>query len=374
MAAYATPDGTRRYAARFMASAAPGNHKPAAGYFREQLQLTFSSIGIGTYLGESDSTTDQRYADSVVAAVQGGINVVDTAINYRFQRSERSIGAALEKLSAGGIGREEIVLCTKAGFLTPDGEMPTDPGEYFFQEYVKRGVFGPDDVAAGCHCMTPAYLADQLGRSLRNLGVACIDVFYIHNPETQLGEIPREQFRERLRASFKFCESAVAEGKIRWYGLATWNGFRQDPQAKDYISLEEVVGIASEMAGENHHLRFVQLPFNLAMPEALVRPSQTINGRPVSMVQAARPLGIVLVTSASLLQGQLTRNLPPYIAAALGLKNDRERALQFARSVPGITTALVGMSQPDHVRANLAVAGVEPATREQLLKLFEQHR
>ncbi|MFY9530738.1 MAG: aldo/keto reductase [Candidatus Acidiferrales bacterium] len=375
MSRHATPEGTRRYAARFMASSpAPGNHKAAAGYFREQLELTLSSVGIGTYLGEPDSATDQGYTDSVVAAVQGGINVVDTAINYRFQRSERSIRAALEKLSAGGIAREEIVLCTKAGFLTPDGEMPADPGEYFFQEYVKRGIFGPDDVAAGCHCITPAYLADQLERSKRNLGVECIDVFYIHNPETQLGEITREQFRQRMRAAFEFCESAVAEGKIRLYGLATWNGFRQDPQAKDYISLDEIVSIAREIAGENHHLRFVQLPFNLAMPEALVRPSQVINGRPVSMVQAARPLGIVLVTSAALLQGQLAQNLPPYIAAALGLKNDRERALQFARSVPGITTALVGMSRPEHVRANLAIAGVEPATREQLLKLFERNR
>jgi aryl-alcohol dehydrogenase-like predicted oxidoreductase len=252
--------------------------------------------------------------------------------------------------------------------------MPADPGDYFFQEYVKRGIFGPDDVAAGCHCMTPAYLADQLERSKRNLGVECIDVFYIHNPETQLGEITREQFRQRMRAAFEFCESAVAEGKIRLYGLATWNAFRQDAQAKDYISLEEIVSIAREIAGENHHLRFVQLPFNLAMPEALVRPSQMINGRPVSMVQAARPLGIVLVTSAALLQGQLAQNLPPYIAAALGLKNDRERALQFARSVPGITTALVGMSRPEHVRANLAIAEVEPATREQLLKLFERDR
>lgn len=375
MPPYATPEGTRRYAARFMASsAAPVNHKAAAGYFREQLELTLSSVGIGTYLGEPDSATDQGYTDSVVAAVQGGINVVDTAINYRFQRSERSIRAALEKLSAGGIAREEIVLCTKAGFLTPDGEMPADPGDYFFQEYVKRGIFGPDDVAAGCHCMAPAYLADQLERSKRNLGVECIDVFYIHNPETQLGEITREQFRQRMRAAFEFCESAVAEGKIRLYGLATWNAFRQDAQAKDYISLEEIVSIAREIAGENHHLRFVQLPFNLAMPEALVRPSQMINGRPVSMVQAARPLGIVLVTSAALLQGQLAQNLPPYIAAALGLKNDRERALQFARSVPGITTALVGMSRPEHVRANLAIAEVEPATREQLLKLFERDR
>ncbi len=78
------------------------------------------------------------------------------------------------------------MLCTKAGFLTPDSEMPADASEYFSREFVEAGVFGAEDIAAGCHCMTPRYLADQLERSRRNLGVECIDVFYLHNPETQL--------------------------------------------------------------------------------------------------------------------------------------------------------------------------------------------
>ena len=333
-----------------------------------------SSLGIGTYLGEPDAPTDQGYTDSVVEAIQGGINVVDTAVNYRFQRSERSIGAALGKLFQGGFGREEVIVCTKAGFLTPDGEMPADANDYFYHEFVARGVFGVDDVAAGCHCMTPGYLADQLERSLRNLGLDCVDVFYIHNPETQLGEIDRVKFYHRLREAFEFCETAVTRRKIRMYGLATWTGFRQNPEAKVYLSLEKIVGIARELAGDGHHFRFVQLPFNLAMPEALVRSTQVVGGNPVSMVQAARSLGITLVTSAPLLQGQLAHNLPPFVRAALGLGSDLECALQFARSAPGIATALVGMSNPEHVRANLALIGVEFASREQLLKLFEAGR
>lgn len=89
------------------------------------------------------------------------------------------------------------------------------------------------------------------------------------------------------------------------------------------------------------------------------------------MVQAARDLGISLVTSAALLQGQLTKNLPPFIHSALKLKKEFELALQFARSVPGLTTALVGMSRVEHVQANLALVGVEPASREQFMMLFE---
>ena len=263
------------------------------------------------------------------------------------------------------------MLCTKAGFLTPDGEMPADANEYFAHEYIEPGIFRPEDIAAGCHCMTPRYLADQLERSRRNLGVECIDVFYLHNPETQLSEVPREEFRRRIARGFHFLESAVAAGKIGAYGLATWNAFREDPKSAGYLSLAAMEDIAREAGGAEHHFRFVQLPLNLAMPEALMRPNQMVEGKTMAMVQAARALRITLITSAALLQGQLTRNLPPYIARALGLKKDSVSALQFARSVPGVTTALAGMSQVEHVHANLELIGIEPAPRDQFLKLFE---
>jgi aryl-alcohol dehydrogenase-like predicted oxidoreductase len=362
----ATAQGTLRYAARFQG-------RTAAGHFREiPGGLLFSSIGIGTYLGEPDAATDRGYADAVIAAIEGGINVVDSAINYRLQRSERSIGTALKELAAKGFARDEIVLCTKAGFLTPDGEMPDDANEYFSREYLEPGIFRSEDIAAGCHCMTPRYLADQLDRSLRNLGVECVDVFYLHNPETQLSEIPPDELKKRIREAFVFLESAIASGKIGGYGLATWNAFREEPKAQGYLSLAEIEEIARDIGGSEHHLRFVQLPLNLAMPEALIRPNQVVQGKTLAMVQAARAMGITLVSSAALLQGQLTRNLPPYIGAALGLGKHSEQALQFARSVPGVTTALVGMSRVEHVRANLALVGIEPSPRDQFLKLFEQ--
>ena len=279
--------------------------------------------------------------------------MVDSAINYRLQRSERSVGAALQELTSKGFSRDEIIICTKAGFLTPDGSMPADPNEYFGREYLERGIFRPEDIAAGCHCMTPAYLADQIERSRRNLRVQCIDVFYLHNPETQLTEISKEEFRNRVHEAFVYLESAVAAGTIATYGMATWNAFRDDPKAQAYLSIAEMAEIAVEAGGEEHHFRYIQLPFNLAMPEALTRPNQVVNGKTLAMLQAARALGIHLISSAALLQGQLARNLPPFVAAALGLQDNSMLALQFARSVPGFTTALVGMSQVAHVKANL---------------------
>lgn len=362
----ATPQGTLRYAARFQGAAAPGHFREIPG------GLVLSSIGIGTYLGEADEATDRGYTESIIAAVKGGFNVIDTAINYRFQRSERSIRAALQALARDSYARDEIVLCTKAGFLTPDGEMPEDIDEYFAQEYIEPEILRPEEIAAGCHCMAPRYLENQLDRSLANLGVETVDVFYLHNPETQMSELPAEEFRRRIRGAFEFFESAVASGKIGAYGMATWNAFRENVQAPGYLSLGEIEILAREVAGEGHHFRFLQLPLNLAMPEGLLRPNQTVHGKTLAMVQAARALGMTMVTSASLLQGQLTRNLPKYIADALGCETDAERALQFARCVPAVTTALAGMSRVEHVRANLRMVKVEPAPRDEFLKLFEQ--
>jgi aryl-alcohol dehydrogenase-like predicted oxidoreductase len=364
----ATPAGTLRYAARFQGRAAAGHFRQATG------ELVVSSIGLGTYLGEPDAATDRSYTEAVITAVEGGINFIDSAINYRFQRSERSIGRALGLLAAKGFSRDEMVLSTKGGFLTPDGMMPNDVEAYFSREFVERGIFRPDEIVAGCHCLAPRYLADQLDRSLANLGVESVDVFYLHNPETQLTEIPIEEFRHRIAEAFRFLEQAVAEGKIGAYGLATWNSFREDPEAKEYLSLAWIEQLAREAAGPDHHLRFLQLPLNLAMTEALLRPNQVVAGRTMAIVQAARALGITLVTSAALLQGQLTQNLPAYIGRALGLATPSAQALQFARSVPGVTTALVGMSRVEHVRQNLELIGTEPAPRDQFLELFKPQK
>src|SRR5690349_10879139 len=276
----ATKEGTMRYEQRFAGRAADG-------HFRETQRMELSSLGIGTYLGQPDEKTDAAYTAAIVAAVENGINVIDSAINYRFQRSERSIGAALQQLAAKGFSREEIVLCTKGGHLTPDGAMPADPNEYFFREYIQQGVFSAKDLAAGSHCMTRKFLKDQLGRSLKNLGVECVDVYYLHNPETQLAEIPKPEFLQRVRAVFEFLESAVEAGEIRYYGMATWTGFRQEPRARDAMQLVEITQIAQEIAGGIHHFRFVQLPFNLGMPEALTVGNQMVGGRAAPLAPAA---------------------------------------------------------------------------------------
>jgi aryl-alcohol dehydrogenase-like predicted oxidoreductase len=258
----ATTEGTRRYAERL-------KNLVSAQHFTEAQGLTMSSIGIGTYLGEADEATDDAYRAAVVRAVQLGANVIDTAINYRFQRSERSVGDAVRDLLASGtVQRDELIIATKAGFLTFDGAVPEDPRHYIQDTLMCTGVIEPCDIAAGSHCMTPRYLEHQIHRSLENLGINTLDIFYIHNPETQLADIDRDEFIRRLRAAFEYLERAVQDGKIRRYGLATWNAFRVPTTARDAVSIEAAVLCAHSIAADNHHFRYLQLPYNLGMPEA----------------------------------------------------------------------------------------------------------
>ena len=361
----ATAEGTKRYADKFQGHAAPGHFRQAQG-------LTVSSLGVGTYLGQPNESTDASYAAAIVAAAEVGINLFDTAINYRFMRSERSVGTALKVLANKGFRRDEFVVCTKGGYLTPDGAMPPDPNQYFFEEYIQRGVLTAKEIAGGSHCMATRFLENQLARSRKNLGVECVDVYYLHNPESQLTDVAKDEFLKRIRQAFTFLESAAGRGQIQFYGLATWNGFREQGKSSEAMQMEEFVRIAKEIAGEQHRFRFVQLPYNLAMTEALTLGNQSVAGQSKTMMEAASELGVTLVASASLLQGQVAQNLPSFVADALGLDNDAERALQFARSSPGITTALVGMARTAHVEANGKLVQVEPAGVAEFSKLFER--
>lgn len=361
----ATLGGTTRYRARFKDSAAPG-------HFREQQNLLLSSIGVGTYLGNADAETDVRYSDAIALAVEFGANVIDTAANYRFQRSERSIGEALRVMTEeGGYARDEIIICTKGGYLPFDGAPPRDVRRYIEETFVKPGIASFEDIVGGSHCMTPAYLQNQLEQSLRNMNLDCVDLYYIHNPESQLGSVSEKEFYSRLRLAFESLEKNRTEGKLQSYGVATWNGFRVPREETGYHSLQKMVATAEEIAGESHGFRFIQLPFNLAMPEALTLSNQEVDGQHVCTLEAAAALDVNVISSASIFQGRVAQGLPQDLRESLGsLPTDAQAAIQFVRSAPGICTALVGMSRIEHVEENLQLAAIPTLPPDQFMKLF----
>ena len=348
--------GSRRYRSRFAPRVAPDFYRPLVD------GLFTSSIGIGTYLGECADPDDSLYCESIREAIRRGINLIDSAINYRCQRSERTIGTALRAaIAAGEVARDEVMVCTKGGYVPLDGTAPpsrNDYKEYVRREFIDPGIIPPDELVADGHCLAPAYIEHQVARSRQNLGLATIDLYYLHNPEQQLDAITDDALRLRLRRAFQALEGRVAAGDIAHYGCATWQGLRTPPGERGHLSLVDLVAIARDVAGDDHHFAAVQLPINLAMPEAIRVPTQRLpDGRVVPLLDAAAALGVAVVASATLLQSRLTAGLPSQVREAFPrMTTDAQRAIAFVRHLPGVTAALVGMKSIAHLEQNLEAA------------------
>jgi aryl-alcohol dehydrogenase-like predicted oxidoreductase len=359
LAGRATAAGTARFGART-------GTKLAADFLRPLSPdgILASSIGLGSYLGECDEADDIRYADTAHHAIATGINLLDTAINYRCQRSERAFGKALSRaVRMETAARDELVVCTKGGYIPFDGAPPASREayqEYLHREYIDPGIAPANEIVAGGHCLAPTFIANQLARSRANLGIETIDLYYLHNPEQQLDAVDEDELRRRMCRAFELLEERCGTGEIGGYGCATWSGLRTPPDARGHLSLEMLVSCARDAGGDGHHFRAVQLPVNLALNEAVRTPTQRIGDRTLTVLEAAAALGVAVIASATLLQAKLASKLPQQMREALpGLSTDAQRAIAFVRGLPVITSALVGMRSAGHVRENLGAAKPE---------------
>lgn len=328
--------------------------------------MRLGSLGLGTYLGGPGAEVDQGYLEAGRAFLEAGGNVFDTAANYRGGRSERTLGRLL-----GGLERDTFFLSTKAGYLPmSDGRTDEDPRTWFRRVLEGPGVLSAEEVVDGCHALTPAYLAHQLEVSLEALGVAQVDLFHLHNPEQQRPLRGPEGFRAAIRAAFEACERLRADGRLREYGCATWNGFRVPPTSPEHLSLEELLRLAEAAGGRDHGFRWLQLPLNLAMPEAFLAPTQRFGGREMTLLEAAQAAGMRVQTSASMMQARILKQLQPEVIQALGGATPAQAALQFPRSCPGVEVALCGMASAAHVQENCPVLGLPKADPETLRGLY----
>jgi len=359
----ATAEGTARFASRHARIPAQ-NYKKTRG-------LTLSNVGIGTYLGDPDDATDVLVTGAVKRSVECGINVVDTAINYRAQKAERSVGRAISELvGEGKISREEIFVSTKNGYVTNDADVGLDFWPYVNREYVQKGVISEGDVSTGYHCMTVKYLEDQLERSLRNLGLECVDLMYLHNAvEGQIKDVSRGDLLDKLRSAFELYEQKRSEGKIKSYGMATWESFRVAKDDPRHFPLDEILGLARQAGGEEHGFRFIQLPFNMHYDQALLLRNHSLDGRDSSVLQAADAKNVGVFSSVPLMQGRL---LQPGVMPEFGDLPPGLRALQFIRSAPGIVAPLVGQKSPGHVQENLKIMGIPPLSGEEFSDLVKK--
>ena len=334
--------------------------------YKEFLDLKLSELGEGTYLGDLDEETDRRYEETIKLALERGINVIDTAINYRYMKSERVIGRVLEE-----VGRESAVISTKGGYVPFDADSGEDPKVFFEENFLKGGLIDLNEMTPQGHYLGAKFIDWCFEKSLENLKTDYIDVYFLHNPEEQLLFTERERFYEKVAECFSLLEEKRKEGKLRYYGLATWHGFRVPEGARQHLDLSRLFTIAREVGGENHGFRFLQLPYNLGMHEAFSLKNQTLGGEKVSTLTACRKLGIYVYTSASLYQGNVIGRVPDKLKERFGIQKDVLVALQFVRSTPGVGTALVGMSRKEHLLENLEIGSYPPMSEEEFLSLFK---
>ena len=328
--------------------------------FRRELprDLSTSVLGVGTFLGDCTDDEDAAYTAAIRTAINAGVNVVDTAINYRCQRSERATGRAVaEAIGTGDARRDELVLCTKGGYVAFDGAPPGSRQAYdawLERELFTPGIVAREELVRGGHCIAPRFLARQLESSRANIGVDVIDLYFVHNPEEQLLAVDRATFMKRLRAAFVLLEERAAAGQIAGYGCSTWSGLRVPPEQRQHLSLAALVALAREVGGTVHHFRAVQLPVSLAMPEAARLPTQALGRHVVPLLEAAEALGVAVMASAPLMQGRLTEGLPAEMRELLPqCSTDAQRALRFVASFPAIRTVLAGMRRREHVTENV---------------------
>ncbi len=345
-----------RFAERAKASGVDGGH------FRETAIGAVSSLGIGTYLGEPDEATDAVVEEAIVrAVVSGAVNVIDTSINYRFMRAEAAVGRAVRRLvESGTVSRSEVLICTKAGYLTHDSREKKSFIDYVEERLYRAGVVSPSEVAGGIHCISPRYVEWSVTKSRANMDLEVIDVVYLHNVmEHQAPVFGKEGAYRRTADAIAKLEDLRSEGTVRWYGLATWSSLRVDREAEEHLDLQRVVELARSVAGRNHGLRFIQLPLNAKMREAVALRNQEVDGVTLTPVEAARRLSLVVVTSAPLLQGRLLRavNLRPTSGMTVA-----QHLIQKARAWSDCT--LVGAKRPEHVEELVRLSRSPPEPPE----------
>jgi aryl-alcohol dehydrogenase-like predicted oxidoreductase len=377
---FATAKGTSKYAQR-------NDDEIPADNFRNPFNsdLKLSSLGIGTYVGPPDDKTDYLMYNGIKTSVlSGGVNVIDTAINYRYQKSERTVGAVLKSLTSKyGYNRDEFFISSKGGFVSDDADQGI-PGRVTVEDLIKEGDMNKSDVIKeNIHCIHPKFLETQLEQSLNNMNLETLDLYYLHNAYEMQGPNNTDNVvMDRLAAAFEFLEQSVQNGKIKNYGLATWLCFRaKSSEEKIYLNLQKVVELAEKVGGKNHNFKYIQVPVNVMMPEAFIEPWQDFEedrkGEKIAtkqiLVAACNMLNMNLVSSQPLFQGKMAQlNLPN----KMNVFNTASRHLQLIRSIPTrcLITTLVGMKDTRHVKYNLEVVKKSPMNREDWFEVLQPKR
>ncbi|OIU72805.1 aldo/keto reductase [Rossellomorea aquimaris] len=316
--------------------------------YRNSPMFCASPIALGTHLGEMNEEVSVLYREGIEYGLLNGLNFIDTAINYRGMRSERDVGHVLKSLIERGlIKREEVIVSTKAGIIPGDIEANLVPVDYLQKVLLDGGIIKESDlniVDTHRHVLAPGYYRFAIENSRKHLHFNTIDLYYIHNPEISMMTLGADLFYQHLEKLFSFFEDQVQIGNINNYGFAAWTGLLNAPKEDGYISIEETVNTAKRVAGEGHHFKFIQFPLNKQMNQAVKIQNQRVNGKWLTIIEAAQELGIHSTTSA-----------PFNLGKAFGRGRDPQNQLKTVTGTNGIFSTMVGMKKVAHIKENIEI-------------------
>ncbi len=167
---------------------------------RSALQVSPLCLGAMMFGGETDVATSQRI---IAKAADQGINFIDTADVYHAGRSEEIVGQAI------AADRDRWVVATKFGFPASADAGPNQMGQ------------------------SRKWIYQSVDASLKRLGTDYIDLLYFHRA------MPGLQLEEGVRA----IGDLVRQGKVRYFGLSNFKGWRIAEVARlcDQLGIERPV-------------------------------------------------------------------------------------------------------------------------------------
>lgn len=293
--------------------------------------LTLSSLGCGTHLGDQNDETQRRIQEAIGELIDSGLNVIDTAPNYRNGDSERAVGAVLREACAKGVSRSAVFLSTKVGIL-PD-----------------RTSYCPQGIIDGRFCYAPSHILASVEESRIRLGVNTIDCLYLHNFDEAQVHLSAQQREDVIGTAIQTVKVLLERNWIRSVGLATWDGLRVGIDHPSHLDLVDWVrrfwdhGIVDRFG-------LIQLPLGIWAPEALMSPVQRNpqTGHPATTLEVACALGLTVIANSSLLQGKMLSLKLPEFSAIQGF-SPAQYLIQWTRSQPEVAVTLVGMKSAQSV-------------------------
>jgi aryl-alcohol dehydrogenase-like predicted oxidoreductase len=251
----------------------------------------------------------RRAARAVEAALEEGIRFFDTADIYGQGDSERVLGQVLGRA-------QTVTIATKAGYRLPAPmwalRLAKPPLRLAsrFRTSVARSLAARRSQGYA-QCFEPEHLARALHGSLKRLGRDRVDLFLLHNPPPGLAASD---------ALWRLIDDEKRAGGLRSFGVSC-------------------TGTEADIVWLHHSaVEIVEVP---------VGPSGE-SGSPAGATDA------FLACAASRGVGVIAREL----LGGPGRHDEAavESALRGALTLPSISVAQLGMSRPEHVRANAALA------------------